>query len=365
MRSKSVGMYRWVALALVSLGALAANEAPVAKPSLTVSTVQPSQLDWARSLAVNGNIVAWEESSIAAENGGLRIVALHANVGDRVKKGQLLAQLNPATFEAELAQARAGVKEAEATLVQARAEADRARQLKAAGMMSASQANAQITAEATAAARVSSAQAQLQASEVRLAQTRIVAPDEGVVSARNAAVGTFAAPGQELFRVIRQGRLEWRAEVPAAELAGVKPGMSASLLTPAGVKVPGKVRSLAPSVDSRSRNGLVYIDLESSKLADARAGMFARGEITLGASKALSVPQSAVMLRDGFNYVYRVLPNNKVAQSKVEVGRRVGDRIEILKGVATDARLVASGVAFIADGDTVKVVNAPAPAAKR
>ncbi|MBV1775557.1 efflux RND transporter periplasmic adaptor subunit [Burkholderiaceae bacterium DAT-1] len=339
-------------------------DTPAAKAALTVTLVRATPFDLARTVSASGNIAAWEESSIAAETGGLRIVSLHANVGDHVKKGQTLAQLNSVTAEAELAQARAALTEARANQVQAAAEAERARQLRAAGMMSASQANAQITAESTAAARVASAEAMVKVNEVKVAQTRILAPDDGVISARNAAVGTFAGTGQELFRMIRQGRLEWRAEVAATELVSIKPGQEVTLISPAGKAVPGKVRSLAPSVDPRSRNGIVYVDLDTTHLQDARAGMFARGDIRLGRSNALTVPQTAVLLRDGFSYVYRVDAKLKVSQIKVETGRRSGDRVEILKGVDAQANLVASGLAFLADGDTVKVAN-PAPAAKR
>jgi RND family efflux transporter MFP subunit len=335
---------------------------PASKPALTVSVVQPAQRLWAQSVSASGHVVAWQESSIAPEVGGLRIVALDANVGDRVKKGQRLAQLNAVTLEAELAQTRASVAEARAGLAQAKAEAERARQLQAAGMMSASQAAAQITAETTAAARLVSAEAALRISQVRLGQARIVAPDDGVISARNAAVGSLSNPGQELFRLIRQGRLEWRAELSADQLADIKPGMAATLQTPGGHRAAGTVRSVAPALDPRSLTGIVYVDLDPARLADARAGYFARGQIALGQRAALTLPQTAVLLREGFHYVFRVLPNGKVAQTKVTVGRREGGEVEITSGLAANAAVVESGVAFLADGDTVRVVARPAAA---
>ena len=98
--------------------------------------------------------------------------------------------------------------------------------------------------------------------------------------------------------------------------------------------------------------------------------MFARGEFAVGSSSALTLPQSAVLLRDGFSYVFKVGADNKVAQTKVTVGRRVADRIEVLGGLDATARVVASGGGFLADGDTVRVVPAapaitpPAPAKK-
>jgi hypothetical protein len=86
--------------------------------------------------------------------------------------------------------------------------------------------------------------------------------------------------------------------------------------------------------------------------------MFARGDFAIGSGQALTLPQSAVLLRDGFSYVMRVGPDSKVAETKVGVGRRVGDKIEITGGVDASSHVVASGGAFLADGDVVRVVEA-------
>ena len=125
---------------------------------------------------------------------------------------------------------------------------------------------------------------------------------------------------------------------------------------------------IAPTVDAQTRNGLVYVDLPPGA-AGVRAGMFARGEFELGRTAALTLPQSAVALRDGFQYVYLVESNGHVLQRKVTLGRRVGDRVELLGGLVAGQQVVASGVGFLADGDRVQVVaaaaSAPAAAASR
>jgi HlyD family secretion protein len=278
-----------------------------------------------------------------------------------VKKGQLLARIAPETVAAELAQTRAAVAEAEATLAEARANADRARQIQASGALSTQQINQYQTAAQTALARLNAARARVQADELRLAHTRVVAPDDGVISARTATVGSLAQQGQELFRLVRGGRLEWRAEVTATDLDRVRPGMVATLTSPAGALIQGRVRTVAPTVDPQTRTAIVYVDLPPSALAaGARAGMFARGQFELTATGALTLPQTAVLLRDGFNYVYRVEPHNRVTQVKVEVGRRLGERVEIIEGVTPGMRVVDSGVGFLADGDLVRIVDAPA-----
>jgi multidrug efflux pump subunit AcrA (membrane-fusion protein) len=91
--------------------------------------------------------------------------------------------------------------------------------------------------------------------------------------------------------------------------------------------------------------------------------MFARGEFSTGQRNGLTLPQSAVLLRDGFSYVFKLGADNKVTQAKVAVGRRVGERIEITSGLDAGTRVVASGAGFLTDGDTVRVVDA-APAVK-
>jgi len=350
-------------LAISVTGAEAADEKkPAPKAALTVTVTQPQTARLPMKIAANGNIAAWQEASVGTEANGLRLAEVRANVGDVVKKGQVLAVFASDTVQADLAQARASVAEAEATLAEAAANAQRARELQPAGALSGQQINNYLTAERTAQARLEAMRAALKVQQLRLAQTQVVAPDNGVISARSATVGAVLPAGQELFRLIRQGRLEWRAEVPSAELARVKPGMPASVSATSGaVPVTGKVRMVAPTVDAQTRNGIVYVDLNASP--EVRAGMYARGEFDIGQSDALTLPQSAVVLRDGFNYALRVGPESKVTQVKVGVGRRVGDRIEITSGLDAQAKVVASGGGFLTDGDVVKVVEAATAAA--
>ena len=323
-----------------------AASAPVGRPALTVTVTTPQRLDWPLRLSGSGSIAAWQEVVVASEVGGWRLVEVAAQVGDRVQRGQLLARLSTDMINTEMSQTRAS-----------KANADRARELRPTGVYSQQQTQQILTAEETAKARLASFEARLKSDQFRLAQTRIVAPDDGVISARNALEGAVAQPGQELFRLIRRGRLEWRAELSAADLSRVKPGMPVALTTPSGQPVKGAVRVVAPTVDPATRNGQVLVDLQPG--SDAKPGMFARGEIDVGQASGWALPQTAVMLRDGFSHVMRVGADARVTLTKVTLGRRNGDRIEITGGLPNDARVVASGGAFLADGDLVKIVEAP------
>jgi HlyD family secretion protein len=363
------------AAGLFSLNSQAADEKPQAppKPALTVTTVQPQSQAWPLQISANGNIAAWQEASIGSEAAGLRLLEVRANVGDAVRKGQLLATFAADSVQADVAQARANLLEAQANLADAQGNAARARTLQDSGALSAQQIQQYLTTEQVAQARVAAAQATLAVQQQRLQHTQVLAPDFGVISARSATVGAVLGSGTELFRMVRQGRLEWRAEVTAAELGRIKVGGSASLRSANGSAVPGTVRMVAPTVDVQTRAGLVYVDLPASAF---KAGMYAQGTFALGSSPALTVPQTAVVVRDGFSYVYRVNADHRVAQLKVQAGRQVGDRVEITSPLPADARLVASGGGFLADGDLVRVVETskqnmpptqavPAPAASK
>jgi HlyD family secretion protein len=350
-----------------SRGAATAPKA-AARPALTVTTVLPQRVDLPTTLAANGNIMAWQEAIVGAEATGLRIAQVIAAVGDHVRKGQVLAVLGADTLRADVAQARANLAEAQAAAVEAANNAARARTLQGTGALSAAQINQYLTTEETARARADAMRATLQAQESRLGQTRVLAPDSGIISSRTATVGAITAPGTELFRLIRQGRLEWRAEVTSTELGKLSAGTAALVTAASGARLVGRVRVVGPSVDPQTRSALVYVDLTplSGSAGSARAGMFARGEFELGRSPALTVPQQAVVVRDGFSYLYQVTADHHVAQLKVRTGRMADGRVEILEGIAPDTRVVASGAGFLADGDLVRVVDsaAPAPAAR-
>jgi RND family efflux transporter MFP subunit len=342
----------------------AAKAAP--RAALTVTVVQPQRATLGTAVTASGSIAAWQEAIVGAEGNGLRLAEVRVNVGDAVRRGQVLAVFAAELMQAELAQAAASVVEAEALLAEASVNAQRARDLGPTGVWSAQQIAQYLTAERTAQARLEAARASYKVQQLRVAQTQVLAPDDGLISARNATVGAVVPAGAEMFRLIRQSRLEWRAEVAASELAQIRPGQPVRVEPAGGAAVTGKVRMVAPTVDAATRNGIVYVDLPAG--GAARAGMFARGEFEVGSSAALTLPQTAVVLRDGFSYVYQVGADGRVSQTKVGTGRRAGERIEIASGLDPGARVVASGGGFLADGDTVRVVDAaPAiqPAASR
>ncbi len=311
------------------------------KPALSISITKPIRQTLLIKTAANGTVGIWQEAIIGTETMGLRLIDLRVDIGDRIHAGDVLAIFASDTIRAELEQARAGLVEAEATLDESRQSGNR-------------------IDEQRAQARVEMARAQVKLQELRLAQCTLKAPDDGVISGRMASVGSVPGIGSELFRLIRQGRIEWRAEFTVDELLRIQPGMRAKLESPGGGFVEGQVRLISPIMDSQTRNALVYIDIPAigtKGSAGLKPGMFVRGNLEIGQSTVLTVPKSAITFRDGFSYIYRLLSNQRVERVKVQTGQITADRIEIISGLTANDSIVSSGVGFLTDGDRVRVVN--------
>ncbi|HSX94582.1 MAG TPA: efflux RND transporter periplasmic adaptor subunit [Hydrogenophaga sp.] len=341
-------------------GASGANSAAPAegeqpRPALTVTVTKPQRESLPIRLQANGNIAAWQEASVGAEVNGLRLSTVNVNVGDTVRKGQVLAEFVRETTQADTLQARASLMQAEASYQNAKADADRARAIENTGALSKSQVAQYLTQEKVSLAQWEAAKAALGATEVRLGNTRVLAPDDGVISARGATVGAVVAAGQELFRLVRQGRLEWRGEVTPNEVDRIKIGQAVAVTAATGREVQGKVRAIAPSADPQTRNILVFVDLP--RHGELKANTFAHGSFDLGQSEALTVSSQSVVVRDGSNYVFAIDDQSRASQLKVRTGRRVGERVEILEGLKEGASVAVQGAGFLNEGDLVKVVQ--------
>ena len=346
--------------------ALAANEkAATQKPraSLTVTTVKPKQEKWPLTLTANGGLAAWQDAVIAAETGGLRITQLFVDVGAVVRHGQKLVQLSQDMVMADVEQQQARVAQAKAELDEAKADADRARTADSRTVLTEQQIKQFLIRQEKMQAAFDAAMAQLKTQQIRLAQTTIVAVDDGIISSRTATLGSVVQSGAELFRLVRQNRIEWRAEIMADQSMQVKSGQKVRITLTGNEVVEGSVRVVAPTFDPTSRKTLVYVDMPTTP--STRPGMFVRGDINIGASDVLTLPQSAVVLRDGFNFVFEIGPDQRLIQHKINTGRRVGDRVEVASGLPTTASVVESGGAFLNDGDNVRVEESALKSAQK
>jgi RND family efflux transporter MFP subunit len=207
----------------------------------------------------------------------------------------------------------------------------------------------------------------VQLQTVRLSQTQVRAPDAGVISARQATVGSVVGAGTELFRLIRQSRIEWRAEVTAAEIGRIQVGAAVQIKAASGQLLQGKVRMVAPSVDAQTRNAIVYVDLPAAT-GSARAGMYAQGDLQLSHRKTVALPLSAVRTDKPQPYV-QMLMNNKVAHQTVSVGERGrlatqsnGEQWVAISGLPANSQVLPASVGALREGSPVRLISAAAPA---
>jgi RND family efflux transporter MFP subunit len=328
---------------------------------LSVEVATPTTLPWPQIIQANGSLAAWQEISVGPETGGLRIAELLVDVGSHVKRGQVLARLADESLQNDLHKQQAVLAQAQASLDKAASNLRRTRMVETTGGLSAQSIEESRINEASARASLASAKADLAAAELKLRQSRIVAPDDGLVSSRSGVLGQVVSTGTELFRLVRQGRIEWQGEVDARQLSEIRPGQRASVTLPNGQAIDGRVRLVGPVLSTSTGRAFVYVSLPAD--SPAKVGMFGKGSIELPAQAAVTLPQTALVTRDGRDHVYLVGKDSKVQSVVVTVGRRQQQRVEVISGLSPNARVVASGGAFLSDGAKVTVASSAAPAA--
>lgn len=343
------------ALCVLALAACGGDEPPEATPSLTVSLASPQLREVTREVVASGAVAAWEEVSVGVELSGLRVASVEVEVGSVVAAGDVLLRVDDRTLASQLAQSDAQVREAQTNLETARRKAARIRELANAQMVALQDAEEAEAARDNAQARLNTAIASRDAARVQRDFTVVRAPVAGVVSARGVQPGQVVGAGAELLRLIRDGRLEWRAELAETDLLRVGVGTPVRVQAPGGSVVEGRVRTVSPALDAQNRTGTVYVDLPDP--GGLRAGMFAQGRLALGREEALLVPGEAVVRRDGRAYVFTVDGEGRVRERGVVTGSAHGDLVEVRDGLAQSDRVVARGAGFLGDGDLVRIVD--------
>jgi HlyD family secretion protein len=329
--------------------------------SMTVTTIAVRSEDIVRTVPATGSIHPWQEVIVGAEVGGYRVAAVLVDVGTRVQKGQVLVRLSGDMLQAELASRQAALRSAEATAVNAAAALRRGQQVSTSGALSAADLDRLNAEQVAAQARVETAKVDLYTAELRVRYGTVTAPDSGTITSRTVSEGQVAQAGQEMMRLLRQNRVEWRAEVPESQLSRIKVGQAVQVTAIDGSVLKGTVRAVAPTVQTNNRTGLAYVDISGG---DARPGMFARGAIEAGKGAALLVPVASVVMQDGYSYVFVVKADNTVERRIVLQAGVHGDSMEVASGVAAGDVIAVKGAGFLKDGDTVRVSNdAAAPEA--
>lgn len=326
-----------------------------AAPALTVSLAAPSQRDWPETVPASGWLKPWQEAVIASETSGLRITDVLVDVGSVITKGQTLVRLSQDSLLADLRKQEAAVVTAKANLAKAKANADRARQLRSSGALSDEKIAEYLADEQTATASLASEEAALDSAKIKLSQTTITAVDDGLITSRSADLGAVVSAGTELFRLVRQQRVEWQAEVSTRYLPRISEGLSVEINGPDGRSIQGKVRLVGPSVSTDTSRVIVYVALPAD--IRPRTGLYVTGNIELQTTTALTVSETAIVFRDGISYLFIAGEDNRVRRVRVETGRRNNGEVEIVSGLDRSAKVVTSGGAFLSDNDLVKIAE--------
>jgi RND family efflux transporter MFP subunit len=353
---------------------------PIAAPAVTVSKVMTS--DFVEMAVVSGSLIPREEILVSPEIEGLRVLQLFADEGDHVKKGDVLARLvseqidaqiaqnqaNLARSVAAIAQAQSQIAQAEAQAKEAAAQLERAEPLKKSGYLSGATYDQRESAARTTAAQLVAARDGLTAAQADKAQveaqgrelqwrrsnTEVTAPQDGVISRRNARMGALASSvGEPMFRIIQKGEIELDAEIVETEMKNVKVGQKTVVNVPQIGDFEGAVRLVSPEVDKTTRLGRVKVFLGPNP--QLRIGTYARGLIETARSRGLGIPTSAVTFDQGTNYV-QVVVDNKVKKHAVRLGLISGDLVEVKDGLNNGDIVVTRAGTFLRDGDIVRPV---------
>jgi RND family efflux transporter MFP subunit len=335
----------------------------------TVPTVQVIKIKVAKTggnLALPGDLQAFASAPIHAQVSGY-VQKWFFDIGAHVKKGDLLAEIDPRTYEAALAQAKGMLARDSATLANARVDLNRYQALAAQNAISAQQLSTQQAAVDAQRGVVDADRAQVAQASINLAYTRIVAPFDGIVTSRAVDVGNLVTVGTPtatpLFTVADQSRLRLYVRVPQNYAPYIRDGMAVSFTVP---QYPGrlfhaKLVGNANAVAGATGTMLVQFAADNSDEA-LQPGAYADVKFPLPAgANGIRVPATALIFRDAGMQVAKVDATGHVRLQTVTIARDLGASVDISSGVSPKDRIIDNPADALQDGDEVKVADAAGP----
>jgi HlyD family secretion protein len=359
-----------IAVAIAVAAAVWMSRASSSKPVTTlaasssvplVSVVTPGIQPVATEVNFTGTIQALHDLPIGNSGDTGRVVAVYAQVGDHVRRGQTLAQLDDSVLAPQVAQLSASLDQARAQAALSAAEYRRGVAAGPAGGLSAQDIEKLQAASVMDTANIKVVAAELGVMRAKLALTRIVAPVDGLVLTRNAEVGQIAGSGgPALFDLEDGGQVEMIGQVAEQDMADLRVGQSAAVYL-IGNAQPfiGRIWLLGAVIDPQNRLGEVRIALTPNPAL--RPGAFARSLVTLARAQRPVLPQTAVMADNDGSYVYVVDRDGQVQRRPVSVGSVIPDGVVIARGLSGRERVVSVDGGFLHSGEKVTVASTGAP----
>ena len=359
MRTRTV-LLSWCRWALLLAGAMWLGGAVSAEETardavvvpVTVTQAQRRDLEqWSPSV---GGIEAIEAPRVAAEVGG-RILEVAADVGRRVQPGEVLARIDPGDYRLARALAKADIDRLQALIRVQELQVKRLRSLlrqKSVDRSSLDEAEARLGALR---AQLLGGRVRLQQAERNLARTRVTSPIEGKVVERRISVGDFVKKGTPLFRLLSEKRLRVRLPYPESLAAKLRIGLPVRLEAPAlpGRQVTARITDLRPEIRPGNRAIEVIVDLDNP--GGWEPGGSVTGAVRIARHEAAVVVPAVSLVRRPAGTVVYVLEGDRVHQRVVETGLRVGDWIEIRRGLSPGAPVIVDGAGFLTEGARVEV----------
>jgi RND family efflux transporter MFP subunit len=342
------------------------KEATEAQSVITVATIKPQPLSGLADLVLPGNLQANYEAPIYARTSGY-LKRWLVDIGTPVKAGQLLGEIESPEVESQLNQAQADLVTAEANQKIANVTAERWRNLRASDSVSKQEADEKISIAASNDAQVQAAKANVQRLRELTSFQKIVAPFDGVVTARNTDIGQLIVAGSntgpELFRVADMRRLRLYVRVPQTYAALMKPGITADLVFPdrPGKIYSAKLDSTSSAIEQSTRTLLAQLSVDN-KDNELLPGAYSEVHFKLpvGASTAsFKLPANVLLFRGDGMHVATVGENGRVVLKAVTVGRDYGSDIEIVQGLGAEDKVILSPPDSLTDGVNVHVAPPP------
>jgi membrane fusion protein, multidrug efflux system len=340
---------------LLCVGASAPPEPPIRAVRTVVAVPQTE----GEPVSLTGHIRALTEESVAFRIDG-RMVTRRASVGQLLRPGDIIAELDPQPQEHALGAAQAQNRAAQAAFTEAANNLERQQKLFGQGWVTRAQLDAAERAHLSAKAQVDASAAQLHSAEDQLAYTRLLASSSGSVIATGAESGEVVRAGQMIVTAAHDGGADAVFDVPATLLRQVPPDalIDVTLTDDPSVRTVGKVREVAPQADPVTRSYRVKIGLTEWPAA-MRLGSTVTGQTRMAAARGIELPGTALTTANGGPAVWIVDPASlEVSLRPVELGRQDSAMIVVRRGIEAGETVVTAGVHALRPGQKVRLLGA-------
>lgn len=326
-------------------------------PAIIVKTSQVEANGNSPFLSVSGKIQASNSADLSTRMMGY-VNKVYVNVGDKVKKGQLLVSINNADLQAKKAQVNAGITEATAAFNNAQKDYNRFKNLFAENSASQKEMDDMTANFEMAKARLESANQMKNEVNAQFTYSNITAPFSGTVTSKNVEAGNMANPGVPLISIETPGNFEVMAMVPESEISEIKNGSTVDVLVKSiNQTIQGKVTEVSTSAKNTGGQYLVKIALDKTE-ANILSGMFTTVQFPIerkAKSEMVLIPTEAIITNGQLSGVYTVSQSNTALLRWLRLGRTFGDQVEVLSGLNTDEAYIVSAEGKLYNGVKISI----------